>query len=51
MHFMLDTEDADSAAETFWPEGYKEVIREDFRQLIGAYLNDGKGLRHVYQQQ
>ena len=50
MHFMPDTEDADSAAETFWPEGYKQVIREDARQLIGAQLNDGKRLRHVYQQ-
>lgn len=51
MHFMPDTEDADSAAETFWPEGYKQVIREDARQLIGAQLNDGKRLRHIYQQQ
>ena len=50
MHFMPDTEDADSAAETFWPEGFKQVIREDVRQLIGACLNDGKRLRHVYQQ-
>lgn len=50
MHFMPDTEDEDSAAETFWPEGYKQVIREDFRQLIGDHLNDGKPLRHVYQQ-
>ena len=48
---MPDTEDEDSAAETFWPEGYKQVIREDVRQLIGAQLNDGKKLRHVYQQQ
>ena len=51
MHFMPDTEDEDSAAETFWPEGYKKVIREDVRQLIGAEFNDGKWLRHVYQQQ
>jgi hypothetical protein len=51
MHFMPDTEDADSAAETFWPEGYKQVIREELRQLIGAQLNGGGRLRHVYQQQ
>lgn len=50
MHFMPDTQDADSAAETFWPEGYKQVIREEARQLIGTQLNDGKKLRHVYQQ-
>ncbi len=51
MHFMPDTEDTDSAAEKFWPEGYKQVIREDVRQKIGAQLNDGKRLRHIYQQQ
>ncbi len=51
MHFMPDTEEEDSAAERFWPEGYKQVIREDFRQQLGVKLNDGKKLRHVYQQQ
>ena len=51
MHFMPDTEDADSAAERFWPEGYKQVIREDSRQAVAAQLNAGKKLRHVYQQQ
>lgn len=51
MHFMPDTEDADSAAERFWPEGYKQVIRQDFRQAIAAKFNAGKKLRHVYQQQ
>ena len=50
MHFMPDTEDEDSAAETFWPESYKQVIRGDFRELIGDQLNDGKQLRHIYQQ-
>ena len=51
MHFMPDTEDADSAAEKFWPEGYKQVIRQDFRQAVAAKFNAGKKLRHVYQQQ
>lgn len=51
MHFMPNTEDADSAAERFWPEGYKQVIRQDFRQAIAAKLTAGKKLRHVYQQQ
>lgn len=50
MHFMPDTEDADSAAERFWPEGYKQVIREDVRQTVGARLGDGKKLKHIYQQ-
>jgi len=51
MHFMPDTEDADSAAEKFWPEGYKQVIRQDFRQAIVAGFNGGKKLRNIYQQQ
>jgi uncharacterized protein (UPF0305 family) len=51
MHFMPDTEDADSAAEKFWPEGYKQVIRQDFRQAVAAKFNAGKKLRHIYQQQ
>ena len=49
MHYMPDTEDEDSAAETFWPEGYKQVIKEDVRQTIGAQLNDKKRFRRVYQ--
>ena len=50
MHFMPDTEEEDSAAEAFWPEGYKRVIREDVRRQVGAQFNDGKKLRHIYQQ-
>ncbi len=34
MHFMPDTEDQDSAAETFWPEGYKQLIREKTPELF-----------------
>ena len=49
MHYMPDTEDEDSAAETFWPEGYKQVIREDVRQATGAQLNDKKRFSRVYQ--
>jgi (2Fe-2S) ferredoxin len=48
MHFMPDTEDEDSAAETFWPEGYKQVIREDVRRVVAEQLNDRKQLRRVY---
>jgi len=45
---MPDTEDEDSAAETFWPEGYKQVIREDVRQAVAAQLNGKKRFRRVY---
>lgn len=50
MHYMPDTEDADSAAEIFWPEGFKQVIRQDVRQLIGTQLEDRKTFRHIYGQ-
>lgn len=45
---MPDTEDEDSAAETFWPEGYKQVIREDVRGTILAQLAAKKRFRRVY---
>ena len=51
MHYIPDTEDEDSAAESFWPEGYKQVIREDVRQFIGAQLKNKKQFSHVYQKQ
>ena len=50
MHFMPDTEDEDSAAERFWPEGYKQVIRDDVRQSVGVRIKDGRRYRHIYQQ-
>lgn len=50
MHFMPDTEDEDSAAEMFWPEGYKQVIREDVRRAIAAQLSRKKRFRRVYRQ-
>ena len=45
---MPDTEDEDSAAEIFWPEGYKNVIREDVRWVIADELNKKKSFRRVY---
>ena len=48
MHFMPDTEDEDSAAETFWPEGYKQIIREDVRRAIAEQLNGRKQFHRVY---
>lgn len=49
MHYMPDTEDEDSAAETFWPEGWKQVIREDIRQAIRDQVNNKGRFGHVYQ--
>ena len=49
MHFFPDTSETDAAAESYWAENFKQVIRNDFRQHIGTQLDDGK-LRHIYQQ-
>lgn len=51
MHFMPDTEEEDFEAETYWPESYKRIIREDVHQLLCAQLGKGNRLRHVYEQQ
>lgn len=48
MHFMPDTEDEDSAAETFWPEGYKQVIREKVPPSVRAELLKEKPFAGVY---
>ncbi len=47
---MPDTEDEDSAAETFWPEGYKQLIREDVPSLVRDELLKQKPFAHVYEQ-
>jgi hypothetical protein len=48
MHFMPDTEDEDSAAEIFWPEGYKQIIREDVHRAILAQFARKRRFRRVY---
>jgi hypothetical protein len=48
VHYMPDTEDEDSAAEVFWPEGYKQVIREDVRQTVLAQLTGKRRFHRVY---
>lgn len=50
MHFMPDTEDEDSAAETFWPEGYKQIIREDVPPLVKDELLKNGHFAGVYEQ-
>ena len=51
MHFMPDTEDEDSAAETFWPEGYKQVIRDTVSAWVRTQLNGGSNFQDIYQKQ
>lgn len=40
MHYLPDTDDEDSAAEKFWPEGYKQVIREEIPAWVSAQLHE-----------
>ncbi len=47
---MPNTEDQDSAAERFWPEGYKQVITDELYPVVGTKLNGEQMLVHVYQQ-
>ena len=47
MHYLPDTSEADAAAESFWAENYKTLLREDFRQQMNTLL-DGTSLKHVY---
>ncbi len=49
MHFMPDTEDEDSAAETFWPEGYKQVIRENVPSLVKCELLKHSSITYIYE--
>ncbi len=49
MHFMPDTEDEDSAAETFWPEGYKQFIREIAPSFYKIALTQDKPFLPVYE--
>jgi hypothetical protein len=49
MHFMPDTEDEDSAAETFWPEGYKQVIRENVPSLVKCELLKHSSFTDIYE--
>jgi hypothetical protein len=50
MHFMPDTEDEDSAAETFWPEGYKQLIRDRVPVLVKEQLLKTRPFEGVYHQ-
>ncbi len=48
MHYLPDTEDEDSAAEKFWPEGYKQVIRDDVPGWVSAKLHEKAHFEHIY---
>jgi hypothetical protein len=48
MHFFPDTNDVDAAAEVFWAETFKQVLKDDLRRVIGTQLH-GDMLQHIYE--
>ena len=47
MHYLPDTEEQDAAAERYWPDGYKQVIRDEVGQAVKLKLKE-ENLRHIY---
>jgi hypothetical protein len=50
MHYLPDTEDEDSAAEKFWPEGYKSIIREEIPPRVSAQLQGEPRFEKIYEE-
>jgi hypothetical protein len=50
MHDMPDTEDADAAAERFWPEGYKDLLWADLIPAFAGLLRETEAFKAVYEQ-
>jgi hypothetical protein len=49
MHDMPDTDDADAAAERYWPEEYKWVIKTDLKQALEAVIRGARAFSGIYQ--
>lgn len=50
MHDMIDTDEADAAAERFWPEGFKQIIRGEVSKRIINELKQKNSFRQVYEE-
>ena len=50
MHDLIDTEEEDAAAERFWPEGFKQIIREQVGKLIINELKERNSFRQTYEE-
>jgi hypothetical protein len=48
MHDMPDTDEADAAAERYWPEEYKWVIKTDLKQSFEAALQETEAFSGSY---
>jgi hypothetical protein len=49
MHDMPDTDEADAAAERYWPEEYKWVIKTDLRRSFESALQGTGAFSGIYQ--
>ena len=49
MHDMPDTDEADAAAERYWPEEYKWVIKTDLKQTFAAAIQGAGAFSGIYQ--
>jgi hypothetical protein len=48
MHYLPDTNDEESLQERYWPDSYKQVIREVVRGTVEARLNNSD-IERIYQ--
>jgi hypothetical protein len=48
MHYLPDTEEQDAAAERYWPDGFKQVIRDEVGRAVKLKLKE-RELRRVYE--
>jgi len=48
MHYLPDTEEQDAAAERYWPDGFKQVIRDEVGRAIRLKLQEQR-LGHIYE--
>jgi hypothetical protein len=49
MHDMPDTDEADAAAERYWPEEYKWVIKNELKKAVKAGLEEARPFSSIYQ--
>ena len=46
---MPDTDEADAAAERYWPEEYKWVIKTDLKQAFEGVIQGAKAFSGIYE--
>jgi hypothetical protein len=49
MHDLPDTDDMDASAERFWPEGYKQFIRNGLSRSFSGMVLDTAAFKTIYE--